>query len=185
VSRASIFGLTLGSQLAVLGFLVVREERVLRLGERVVLEIGPRDPMDLFRGRYLDTPVAIGRLDLTRLEPVALPPGPGERIYVRLEHGEPFWRPVGIASAIPTDRSAPYLEGRVESVSGTMMTVEYGLDRFYIPETAVDPSGLAPGSQTRPVLTLAVRVSSSGRGVIEDLLVDGKSFAEWSRAQPR
>lgn len=181
MSRAAVFYSAVALQIAVLGFLVAREERVIRRGARVVLAIEAWDPSSFLSGRYLATPLAISRIDWTTLGDGAEPPSPGDAAFTELVEGEPHWTAARVHTVRPpAGDEAVFLEGRVTDRTGSLVTIDYGLDRFYFPETSRDPSLWTEGG-TRNGLSLVVRVRA-GRGVTEDLLVEGRPFAEWDRS---
>lgn len=180
MSRGALSLGTLAAQALVLGGLVAREEGVLRSGTRVVLKVGAVDPMEFFAGRYVETPPAIGVLDLSTMPPLAARPRAGSTVYVRLSRAEPFWKATAISLSAPDAQGSEevYLRGVVTSRGeGPSLGVDYGIGRYYIPEKARDPSAWRQGG--RRSLSLVVRVGRSGRGVVEDLLVDGTPFREW------
>jgi len=163
-------------QFLLVGGIAVREEVVLATGTAVVLRVRPYDPMDPLAGRYLGTPLEIERLDLARI-----PHDEGlfgrDAVWVVLAPGEPCWGPVAVRREQPGPAAGQvslYAEVDGRQVPGDTLRVRYAFGRFYIPEGGKDPSARAD-------LALRVRVSASGHAAIEDLLVDGKPYAEWNR----
>ena len=183
MKRSTLYALALLPQVLVLGGLVARSEHTLRLGRRVVLEVRAVDPMDLFVGRYVATPLAIEQVDLDDYSFDGTAIAPDSAIWVRLEEGEPWWTATNVARE-PYDDGV-WLRGTVQSASDVdgrhTARVSLGLDRYFIPEESEDPAGWVDGKPRQ--LALVVRVTPDGTAGIEDLLVDGASFADWSRAQ--
>ena len=84
----------------VVAVLAAHAEWALRTGHEVRLEVRAYDPMDPLSGRYLAVPLAI------ELPGAALPRDrgrydPGDHVWIRLERGDPWWRPVSIHRSPP------------------------------------------------------------------------------------
>jgi len=165
-------------------------------GQPVLLPVTPIDPRDLFRGEYvrLDTPAT--RLAIRKNGPAsdgtiavapvgpwwdALPPGERDRsaalyarvVYVQLERrgetGE--HQPVSISDEPVPDRLN--LRGRVRWYDShrEQLTVEYGLDSYFMQEGTAKPVEEALRARRRVQMEIAV--ATSGRARIRRLLVDG------------
>jgi uncharacterized membrane-anchored protein len=172
-------------QFLLVGGLVVREEYVRATGRAVLLEIRPYDPMDPLSGRYLGTPLAIERLDLDH---VPHDEGLRERneVWVVLAPGDKHWQPVAVRAARPDVAGEQVavcgeVDRRWMHEAGPVLPVRYPIGRFYIPEDGKDPTGWLPADKTRPEVVLLVKVTAGGGMTIEDLLVDGRPYAEWNR----
>lgn len=165
-------------QLAVPLWMIAGYERTLARGTAWRFEVAPVDPADAFRGRYL----ALG-FD-AELTPLPARPGieRGERAFVPLVEGSG-----GFARLDPPRETPPaegdYLRLRVRTVyggkDGPHAYVDLPFDRLYLPE------GLAPAAEKRlrdslgdpdaSVRAWAVVRVRDGRGVLEDLVIDGVS----------
>ncbi len=165
MNRAQAFLLCVVPQFLVVAAMTAREELALRAGVEVRLEVRPVDPMSLFAGRYVSVPLAIERLG-----PLTKGLAQGETVYVRLQQATPYWTAVA-ATREPPAEGALFLRGELQGGD----RVSYGLDTFYIPDNGADPSRLK--------LTLVLRVTRDGRGLIEDLLVGNQTYAQWNAAQ--
>lgn len=185
MNRIAAFACAVVPQFLLVGGLVVREEYVRATGRAVLLEIRPYDPMDPLSGRYLGTPLAIEQLDLGRL-----PHDDGLRerseVWVVLAPGPKFWEPVAVRAerpAVPAEQVV--VRGDVDRRwirdAGTVLPVRYPIGRFYIPADGKDPTGWLLQDQSRPQVTLLVKVTAGGGMALEDLLVDGRPYAEWNR----
>ena len=191
MNRRVAYLLAVLAQLLFLGWMVGAQEHLRKTGRRIVISIEPVDPIDPLAGRYLAIRPRPGRLDLGELpNDLALtdPPRSDESIvgrevdvFLREEGGEWVASYVELAGRERDD--ALFLRGRVRSASGSLLFVEFGLERFYIPADAADPSPLL--WQGGRHLAIAVRVLPSGEAGIEDLLVDHEPFAAWNRSQPK
>lgn len=197
MKSARAYGIVVGVQLLFLAGLVAREIEARANGTRVVLEVGARDPMDFLSGRYLDVPLVIERIDLERVAHDDPPAAEDGTVFVEIVPGEPNWQPIAVRTK--PERGRVFVRGRTVhdfGSSSSVLRVEFDADRFYIPEEANDPSlwWVRPVTELgadrreaetrRPSLSVVARVTRSGRIAVDDLLVDGQSFAEWDRAQP-
>ncbi len=168
------------SFLAVAG-IALRAELLAARSVEVRLEVAPFDPMDALSGRYIATPLAIARLAVNELRNECPEAGPGDSVWVELEPGTPHWRPSAVHCAPPPDAVA--LRGVVRRQWENSWTVDYELERFFIPASGADPSAL--NNVSRPQLTALVRVESGGAALLVDLLVDDEPYAQWNARQPR
>jgi uncharacterized membrane-anchored protein len=184
--------------LGILGGMIVVHAWPLWTGQTVLLRVAPVDPLDRFRGEYvqLTTPASnllVGPIEVqgdrairvTVDEPwwASLPADPRSRanalnrrvIYVQLEargdRGE--WLPVSISDAPIAGR--PNLRGRVRSAvddnGSTRLSVDYGLDRYFVQVGKGKSIELALSSGH--VLHIEAAVASNGHARIRRLLVDG------------
>lgn len=197
MNRKLAFQLAVALQLVFLGWMVAAKERTLATGTRVVLRVQPVDPTDYRSGRYIQITPAIARIDPEKVKVVrgdtgaAAPAGSadsglasltGRTVFVELTHKGELWEATRVvvegAGILP---HTPFLRARVTMPFDATLRLDYSLERFYIPADGHDPSGLArdPDHSVRVV----VRVPSDGAGVIEDLLVDGKTWKEWDAAE--
>jgi uncharacterized membrane-anchored protein len=177
--------------------MVASKERARSIGMRVVLKVAPVDPKDYMSGRYIQITPAIARLDPAKV-PVerggvaSSGAGPtregaadsgtpsllGHVVFFELTRDGDVWdarRVVVDGSGVEPRR--PFLRARVDYSPDTSLRLDYSLDRFYIPADGHDPSFLAFDSQHS--VKVVLKVPSDGAGVIEDLLVDEKTWKEW------
>lgn len=153
-------------------------ERTLAQGTEWRFRVMPVDPADAFRGRYL----ALGYEVETAAVPVAGELEPDEWAYARLvEDADGFARLARFEAAPPGE--GDYLRLRVGWTSpgpeGPETRVDLPFDRFYLPEglalaaeERLRESVTSPGAPARAWAVVRVR---DGRGVLEDLVIDGVS----------
>lgn len=184
MNRRLAFFSAVAAQLALLGLMVAREERVLLRGERVVLAIEAVDPIDYLRGRYVSFRPRIATIDLASvaLDVPKSSIAAGSKIAVELvPEGNHFVARRLVDEPLLADARPPFLRAVVTSVDGATLTLDYGLDRYFIPANAADPSPLT--RDPRHDVSISVRVLGDGRCVIEELLIDGEPFADWNEEQ--
>lgn len=161
--------------------IAVRAELHLARALEVRLEVRPYDPMDALSGRYIAAPLAITTLEIGALRNECDGAQPGDSVWVALEPGEPWWTPSAVLCAPQAGTLA--LRGVLRDRSDALWTVDYELERFFIPHDAADPS--APASGPRPQIIAVVRIDEGGAGLLSDLLIEGEPYADWNARQPQ
>lgn len=177
-----ILGAVLALQCSWILATAVVQERGLSQGSVVLLETRPVDPRDLLRGDYVVLEYAVNSIPRDKFSsPVATNLPTGQPVWVQLEQEGEFHQ-VAQASTEPIDseENRPVLRGTASyswRATGTnTIRVEYGLERYYVAEGTGNPNGK---------LTVEVAVPKSGRGLIRQVFVDGKPYAEAMRDQRR
>jgi len=187
VSRALLFALALLPQLVLVAAIAAREEIGRATGTEVVLEVRAVDPMDLLSGRYVTIPLAISVLERERFPDFVKGFEHDDEVFVLLRPGERHWEAGEVRLDRPSAPDGPFLRGRVRHLwvpdPERDLFVEYEIDRFYIPHDAADPSVWDANGNRRHELAVVARVDSRGRPHVVDLLVDGRPYEEWNRAQ--
>jgi uncharacterized membrane-anchored protein len=142
--RLLFFSLVAIQALVPLG-LIGWNELALARGTEVTLRTVPVDPIDLFRGRYVEL-----RYELSSL-PVEPGTGAGDTVYVALREGEGRW--VG-------DRATRGRPGGGTFIRGTYTgsTIEYGIETYYADEDE------APRLEDEAARGMNVRVVLDGDG---------------------
>ncbi len=173
--------LVAAGQIAVLGWMIEGRASILRDGRDVLLQVRPIDPRDLLRGDYVVLGYDISQLPITIFE--APPQGEGEErpytVYVRLKPGSN-----GLHEAVAARYGAPPSAARAEdeidirglawqpwrAIDATI-GVNYGLERFYLPEGA--GRAIETDMRERPFRVRAA-VADDGSAVIRQFL-DGET----------
>jgi uncharacterized membrane-anchored protein len=161
---------------------VVVQERSLAEGKVVLLETAPVDPRDLLRGDYAILNYKISSLPLSLFSPAVTNSAPlGAPVFVTLEpQGDLYY---AVAASTNRPQATPdqvILKGRIENTwwlsSSNDYTVRiiYGLERFYVHEGTGNPKGK---------LTAQVAVARSAQGILKDVLIDGRPYAEVMREE--
>jgi uncharacterized membrane-anchored protein len=158
----------IGIQLVILlGFLAFKEYTVLT-GDTVVLEVGPVDPTDPFRGDYVNL-----RFDVSRLSTSALGGDDDfdwdDTVYVELVQDGRYWRAVAVYHERHRERDdSVLLKGKVQYPHSGDLSVDYGLEDFFVREN----TGRLPTGD----FGLEVRVDRWGNGIGRRLLLDGQPY---------
>jgi uncharacterized membrane-anchored protein len=174
------FWLIVALQLLFLVAEVATKEMAIRTARTVTLKTAPIDPRSLFAGNYMWL-----TYDISSMTPQKAGLTPSEfrklpysgLVYAKLAIGKPWAKLIRITTHKP-DKLEPgviYLRGRVRENYHDMMTVDYGIDRYYIPENKADEvARLQRWGPKHPIITVEVAVTDSGRGMIKRVLVDGR-----------
>lgn len=155
----------------------VTQERILRVGQVILLETQPVDPRDLLRGDYVRLNYKISDVPREKFFP---PPGtnelaPGATVFVALTPaGTNGFYQVSRASRerFTPESNEIILRGAVADSwrnRAGFVHVAYGLEQYFVPEGTGNPHGK---------LTVQAAVAKSGRANIKEVLVDGKPYAE-------
>lgn len=170
-----------GLQTVILGYIIQSRAAILGSSAEVVLKTAPVDPRDFLRGDYVVLNYDISSVPVSTVVG-GIPPEAGERsLWVRLKRQDDgFW---GIAEssfrALPPQpdtvvlRSLPFYS--YGSNAGADIRVEYGIERYYVPEGQGKPLEEARNGGN---VSIAVRVSPAGSAQIRSLLVDGRPAYE-------
>lgn len=151
------------------------QERALAAGQVILLETRPVDPRDLLRGDYVILNYKISDVPWGLFSPpITNEPTVGQTVYVLLEPRGEFFEVARASTNKPAATGTNVvLKGRTRygwnNVSNKSVHVEYGLERFYVREGTGNPRGK---------LTVKAAVPSSGHGLIKQVFLDGKPYAE-------
>ncbi len=140
----------------------------LAAGKEVVLQTVPVDPMDLFRGDYVQL-----RYQISTITNV---PGINtlnfeDTIYVHLEQDGEVWKATGVAKNKNADWEY-FIAGKLESLydNRVRVSITYGIEAYFVPE------GKGIAIQTAQDLKVRVAINGAGQAFIKGLIVDGKPF---------
>ena len=162
-------------QLAVPLAMIARREITLRQGETFIFRCAPVDPVDFFRGRYVDLAFDVERYD----GPIADRLSRGQTVFAHIEKDDDgFARIVGLDTTPP--ESGAYVRCRVRWTGWNNVTLELPFGRYYMEETkAQDAEDLyrerlagEPGKAWVETRVLG------GYAVLEELFIDGEPVLE-------
>lgn len=171
------------AQTAILGYMIEGRASILRSGTDVLLKTAPVDPRDLLRGDYVILSYDISSIpgDLVTGErpqgASALP------LHVRLKPGpEGYWvaveasfRPLPVMDGSVVIVTQPLSAFDLPSSADGAIWVNYGIERFYVPEGEGRP--IEDGRNAGHV-SVAIRVAESGEAQIRALMLDGAPLYE-------
>ena len=173
--------LVAGLQTLILGYIIQSRAAILASGTEVLLKTAPVDPRDFLRGDYVVLNYDISSVPVSTVTG-GIPAEAGEQtLWVRLKRQpDGFWGIVEssfaelpAASDTVVLRSLPFYS--YGPGSGETIRVEYGIERYYVPEGEGKPLDEA---RNEGVVSIAASVSSSGAAQIRSLVVDGKPAYE-------
>lgn len=162
VSRRAL-GLSVLWQALLILALVALPAAAAWFGQPVTLRVRPLDPRDLLRGAYVQLRYDLSEVEATPYTEV------GRTVYVPLVRNADGTYRAGQAS-VYSQPDRPYLRGRVTSVYGGKASVEYGIERSYLPEQTAGDLWRRPGK-----LTADIRIGFGGRAVLRGLKLNGVS----------
>jgi uncharacterized membrane-anchored protein len=172
-------------QIGFLGWAIAGRAAILRNGTEVLLKVEPIDPRDLLRGDYVALGYEISSLPVSLI--ANLPAGQSYivegPVTVRLKKGDDgYWRAASVwlgkaSSPVPAGEAdiAGHISGGWNTEPGSTIRVDYGIDRFYVPEG----EGLAIQNDIR-VRPFGIRVAlaKDGTAQIKALVDGGKTLFE-------
>lgn len=156
----------------IIGF-IAPKEFTLRTGKEVLLKTVPVDPRDLFRGDYVILHYEISILDLNNITADYTDVKIGDKIYVVLKKENSY----GVASKIfmnsPKDEEL-FLKGIVKNVQDKSLSVEYGIESYFVPE---GKGREIERNREGKRLEVKVSIDRFGNAAIKSLLTDGKEIS--------
>ena len=173
--------LVAGLQTLILGYIIQSRASILANGTEILLKTAPVDPRDFLRGDYVVLNYDISSVPVSTVTG-GIPAEAGEQtLWVRLKRQQDgFWgivessfKELPAASDTVVLRSLPFYS--YGPSSGETIRVEYGIERYYVPEGEGKPLEEA---RNEGVVSIAASVSSSGAAQIRSLVVDGKPAYE-------
>ncbi len=171
-------------QTAILGYMIESRASILRDGKDVVLKTVPVDPRDLLRGDYVVLSYEISSIPADKL--VDKPPTQetDAQLSVRLSQGDDgFWHIAEAAFGTLEARddgtviakSQPFFYYPQIGNVDVPLTVEYGIERYYVPE---GQGKMLEEARNAEALSVAARVDDAGRMQIRTISIDGKPLYE-------
>ncbi|PSR12529.1 MAG: hypothetical protein DA408_13380 [Bacteroidetes bacterium] len=181
------FGLMVLFQLGVPLQTAYRYEVALRKGTAFKFDTEPIDPNDPFRGKYVDLRFSPLEDQLPRktIKQLATQLVPGQTVYATVvTDNKGYARLSGIYPEAPVE-DMPYFSAQVNylnqwDTTGTMISLRYPFERFYLEEhrapAAEDRYREALRDSTQNVYAL-VRIRG-GLAVLEDVVINGVSITK-------
>ena len=101
-------------------------------GTKIILAIRPVDPFDPLRGQYMTIAYETGTIG------TIVDAREGDTVYVSLApDADGIWRETVSSLLEPED---VFIKGKIRSIRGDTMTVEYGIEQFFFEKGATFPN---------------------------------------------
>ncbi|MBI5393242.1 GDYXXLXY domain-containing protein [Candidatus Woesearchaeota archaeon] len=150
--------LFLGILFGISGAFILYSSWPLIFGETIALETRPVDPFDILRGQYIVINYKISTIPL--LKDAQL----GDNVYVLVQENENKIFDYSSASFVRPSQGR-FIKGIVRNIANDKINIEYGIEQYFFERNA---------EFEMSNLTVSVKVSSSGRAKISELLQNGK-----------
>lgn len=149
------------------GFIGIKEF-TLKTGNEVLLKTVPVDPRDLFRGDYVILRYEISTIDANAFALNVSDFKVEDKIYATLNIDKDR---IGNVSNISKQapESGNFIKGTVKSAYGNRLTIEYGIESYFVPEGKGREI-----ERNRGKLYTNVAIDKFGNAVIKSLIMDGK-----------
>jgi len=170
-------------QTAFLGYMIESRASILRNGTDVVLKTVPVDPRDLLRGDYVILAYDISTIPADKVTGGFPTEATDAQMSVRLDkQPDGFWTvsEASFAELAPkagsiVARTQPFYYYPTPDAPKTAISVEYGIERYYVPEG----EGLVlEEARNASALSVTASVDDTGRMQIRLIAVDGKPLYE-------
>lgn len=169
------FPIIVALQIAVLGFMITKQELLLARGTKVLLKCQPIDPRSLFSGDYVILNYEISTIDNDIISKSGIKdPYEFEKkdIYVALQQKADgkYYTAVAISEKIEELKklNSLIIKGRVEYASDTLQ-VRYGVESYFVPQ---NEGKIIEKSLSN--VSVEVSISESGESAISKLFIDDK-----------
>ncbi|WEZ83555.1 GDYXXLXY domain-containing protein [Rhizobium sp. 32-5/1] len=170
-------------QTAFLGYMIESRASILRNGTDVVLKTVPVDPRDLLRGDYVILAYDISTIAADKVTGGFPKESTDAQMSVRLEkQADGFWTvsEASFADLTAKDgsviaRTQPFFYYPTPDAPQAAISVEYGIERYYVPEG----EGLVlEEARNASALSVTASVDDKGTMQIRLIAVDGKPLYE-------
>ena len=134
-----LFFIIVAAQIAVLGSMIFKQERLLSGGTKIILKCVPVDPRSLFSGDYVILRYEITNIDTEKLsiktnESFSM----DQTIYVALEKdaSASHYNAVEVSADIKTlsGRYPAVIRGKVEYAYDNSISIHYGVENYFVPQ---------------------------------------------------
>ncbi len=134
-----LFFILVAAQLAVLGSMIFKQERLLSGGTKIILKCVPVDPRSLFSGDYVILRYKITNIDTEKLKvKTGISFSMDQTIYVALEKdaSAPYYNAAEVSTDIETlsGRYPAVIRGKVEYTYDNSIYVRYGVENYFVPQ---------------------------------------------------
>ena len=154
-----------------IGGFIAQKEYTLRTGHEVLLQTVPIDPRDLFRGDYVILRYGISTIDTAEIQSDRKEYEKGDKVYLSLETEGKYVSPRSLHTSPPGE--GLYIKGRVRDVRDARLTIEYGIESYFVPEG----EGKVIERQLGKDVDVKTAIDKSGNAAIKALLIDGQEVS--------
>ena len=164
MSQSKKFYLIIALQIIFLLSLIGTKVFTLQTGEKILLEVVPVDPRDIFRGEYARLNYKISTVALPDMNKVRN----NQIVYVTLRRGEKYWEVAGVGTKKPILKNGDiFITGKKRQGN----RVEYGIESYYVPEEkAVEIERVRQPAK----VSVEVSVDRFGNSAINQIFIDNK-----------
>jgi uncharacterized membrane-anchored protein len=167
--RLIVFIALVALQVLIAGNMARGRQVILMSGERVTLATRPIDPRDLFRGDYVVLDYEISTINTSEIPWNAAIAGVGQTVWVELDTADRIALPVTVSDFGPAPDAAS-MRGTVVRASGHAVTIEYGIEEYFVPE------GTGWEVEWAREVDVVVAIDNNGTAVIDFLILDGQQW---------
>jgi len=144
------------------------KEFTLKTGNEILLKTAPIDPRDLFRGDYVILRYEISTIDTNTFALNTMDFKVDDKIYASLSvDNDRIGNITGISKQVP--QKGDFIKGTVKSIYGNKITVEYGIESYFVPEGKGREI-----ERNRGKIYTKVAIDKFGNAIIKSLIMDGK-----------
>jgi uncharacterized membrane-anchored protein len=171
-----LFIVVIALQIVFLLGLVGYRETILAVGRTAILQTVPVDPRDLFKGEYVTLRYEISNLGSTQVNQGSKiyrllgEVNNGDTVYVALSNIDGDESSLDVQTDEPSGRTDLFIKGKVGTKNSDVITVEYGVEQYFIPE------GRGLEIEQAEEVEVRVKINRSGIAAIEALIVDGQDW---------
>ena len=171
-----LFIVVIAIQIVFLFGLVGYRETILALGRTAVLRTVPVDPRDLFKGEYVTLRYEIstlGRTDVSqgsKRHRLLGEISEGDTVYVALSNIDGDDSSLDVQTGEPSGRTDLFIEGQVDTRNNDVITVEYGIEQYFVSE------GRGLEIERADDVNVRIKITRSGIAVIDALIIDGEDW---------
>ncbi len=157
--------------LIIIGGFIGFKEFTLQTGNEILLKTKPIDPRDLFRGDYVILNYDISTVSTNDFDIKSSDFEEEDNIYISLNiDDEKVGTIKNIHKKKPNDEMF-FIKGTVKKIYNTSLSVEYGIESYFVPEG----EGKVIEKELGEIYT-KVAIDNFGNAVIKSLVLDGEEI---------
>lgn len=171
-SKKIIFCVLVAAQLAVLGSMIFKQERLLSGGTKIILKCVPVDPRSLFSGDYVILRYEIANIENDKLKvPTKEIFTENQTVYIALEKdaSASHYNASEISSDIKalSGRYPAVIRGTVQYAYDNSIDIRYGVEEYFVPQNKGHYI-----EQNMESTTVEVSIDKKGNSAISRLFIN-------------